>query len=151
MTSSRFDFLPPRDLYRTTTSVVSKITRWKFTICIIFGKFECFFLFSNGVSAELVHSVSENGLTLAVKSFHYLISAPYGVYRRAMSTLHAILDTSPVSNLLRSDVVSIFWRQHIVTSNDIPQLWDANPRQLHLLKSPSFDFISATGSFGSHS
>lgn len=91
------------------------------------------FLFDNGVPAERVNSVSDDSLTLALKSSHYLFSASFGVDNQAMPKLHAILDTGAGPNLIRSDVLPIGWRKHLVTSAHVPRLEDANGRPLHLL------------------
>lgn len=91
-----------------------------------------FFLLDNGTLAERANTVSEEGLTLALKSSHYLFSASFGLDHRAMRTLHAVLDTGAGPNLIRSDVLPIGCRQNLVTSAHLPRLGDANGRPLQL-------------------
>lgn len=50
------------------------------------------FLLTNGAPAERVHSLSDDGLTLGMKSSHNLVSSFFVLYHRAMRTFHAVLD-----------------------------------------------------------
>lgn len=73
------------------------------------------FLLDNGSPVERLHSISDEGLTLALKSSNYLVPASLGLDHRAMSTVHAVLDTGGGPNLVRLDVLPIGFRQNLVT------------------------------------
>lgn len=57
-----------------------------------------------------------------MESSHYLVSASIGLDHWAMCTLHTVLDTGIGPNPIRSDMLPIIWRQHLVTSTHLPRL-----------------------------
>lgn len=92
-----------------------------------------FFLLYDGTPAERLHSFSGAHLTLAMKSSHYLVLASFGLEHRAMRTIYTVFDTGAGLNLIRSDVLPIFWRQKLDTEAHILRLRAPNGRPLHLL------------------
>lgn len=64
---------------------------------------------------------------------HYIFSVSFGVENQAMRTIHAVLDTNAGAVLIQADVIQIGCWQHLVTSEHISRLWDANGIPLHLL------------------
>lgn len=93
----------------------------------------CIFLSANGVPAERINSVSDEGLKLTMTSSHYMVFRSFGLDHRDMPKLHAVLDAGAGPNLIRSDVLPIGWEQNLVTSAKIPGLGDSNGRPIQLL------------------
>lgn len=72
------------------------------------------FLLYNGIRAEKINTVPGDGLTMVLKSCHYLVYASFGLDHRAMRTTHAVQYTGTGPNLERSNVLPIGWWQNLV-------------------------------------
>lgn len=75
----------------------------------------------------------EKGAILTLKSTNYLVSASMGSKHRGMRTLHVVIDTGAVINLVCSYMLPFGWRHYLNTQTRLPKTGDANRRPLKAL------------------
>lgn len=91
------------------------------------------FFLDNSPPAERIHSLSYDGLCLALKSSNYLVETSFVLENSATRTLHAVLETGAGRNLVRFYVLPIGWCHKLIRSVHLLRFCDAIWRPFQLL------------------
>ena len=86
---------------------------------------------------ETCYALTPSKPRSVLSSSHYVVMASVGCTPRIMTTTPAVLDTGSGYNVIRRDLLPHDWQQYIRDDVELPNLGDANGKQLkltHLVK-----------------